>query len=163
MEKEIALLHRQLNPTFMALWLSLKSIRCSRFPPSHPIQLTPHGQQDSSHWDHSAVPMSPCLSFRGHQWTYNPVRGMKACSMACLCSSHSVQIVTGELVHSPTASNDSPITVDSHGGGDLSPGLQLPHLQLQAAPTCSPSFPLFIIPPFLCPAEFCVDPDIPSQ
>ncbi|XP_061002189.1 placental prolactin-related protein 3-like [Dama dama] len=59
----------------MASWVSLRSIRCSRFPPSHPIRLTPHGQQDSSHWDHSAIPMAPALSFRGHQWTYNPVRG----------------------------------------------------------------------------------------
>ncbi|XP_070313027.1 placental prolactin-related protein 3-like [Odocoileus virginianus] len=41
--------------------------------PSH--RLTPHGQQDSSPWDHSAVPMAPAPSFRGHQWTYNPVRG----------------------------------------------------------------------------------------
>ncbi|XP_005223792.2 placental prolactin-related protein 3 isoform X1 [Bos taurus] len=43
--------------------------------PSHPIWLTPHGQQESSPWDHSAIPMAPAPSFRGHQWTYNPVRG----------------------------------------------------------------------------------------
>nr|XP_020724669.1 chorionic somatomammotropin hormone 2-like [Odocoileus virginianus texanus] len=59
----------------MASWLSLSSIRCSTFPPSHPNRLTPHGQQDFSPWDHSAVPMAPALSFHGHQWTYNPVRG----------------------------------------------------------------------------------------
>ena len=117
MEKEIALPHRQLNPTFMVSWLSLRSIQCSRFPPSHPIQLTPHGQQESSPWDHSAVPMAPALSFCGHQWTHSPVRGMKACSLACLCGSHSVQTVTGWLAYSPTASNDSPIPVDGHGGG----------------------------------------------
>ncbi|XP_065768281.1 placental prolactin-related protein 1-like [Muntiacus reevesi] len=70
----------------MAFWISLRSIRCSRFPPSHPIQLTPHGQQDSSHWDHSAVPMAPALSFRGHQWTYNPVRG--SCLLLLLVMSH---------------------------------------------------------------------------
>nr|XP_020769586.1 placental prolactin-related protein 3-like [Odocoileus virginianus texanus] len=70
MHKEIG----QLNPTFMASWFSLRSIRCSRFPPSHPIWLFPHGQQESSPWDHSAVPMAPAPSFRGHQWTYNPVR-----------------------------------------------------------------------------------------
>nr|XP_020726553.1 placental prolactin-related protein 3-like [Odocoileus virginianus texanus] len=74
MEKEIALLHRELNPTFMASWLSLRSIRCSRFPPSHPIRLTPQGQQESSPWDHSAIPMAPAPSFRGHQWTYNTAR-----------------------------------------------------------------------------------------
>ena len=109
-------------------------------------------------------PMAPAPSFHGHQWTYNPVRGMKACSMACLCSSHSVQIVTGELVHSPTASNDSPITVDSHGGGDLSPGLQLPQPQVQAGPTCFPPyFPFLLVPSFLSPTEFCVDQDIPPQ
>ena len=56
MEKEIALLHRQWNPTFMASWLSLRSTPCSRFPPSHPIRLTPHSQQESSPWDHSANP-----------------------------------------------------------------------------------------------------------
>ncbi|XP_065768256.1 placental prolactin-related protein 4-like [Muntiacus reevesi] len=59
----------------MASWLSLRSIRCSRFPPPHPIWLIPHGQQESSPWDHSAIPMAPAPSFRGHQWTYNPVRG----------------------------------------------------------------------------------------
>ena len=94
MEKEIALLHRQLNPIFMASWLSLRSIQCSTCPPSHPIRLTPHGQQESSLWDHSTVPMAPAPSFRGLQWTYNPVRGMRGCSMACLCGSHSVQTVT---------------------------------------------------------------------
>ena len=41
----------------MASWLSLRSIPCSRFLPSHPIRLTPHGQQESSPWDHSAIPM----------------------------------------------------------------------------------------------------------
>ncbi|XP_027380733.1 uncharacterized protein LOC113881820 isoform X1 [Bos indicus x Bos taurus] len=75
MKKEIALLHRQLNPTFMASWLSLRSIPCSTFPPPHPIRLTPLGQQESSPWDHSAIPMAPAPSFRGHRWTYNPVRG----------------------------------------------------------------------------------------
>ena len=94
MEKETALIHRQLNPTFMASWLSLRSIQCSACPPSHPIRLTPHGQQASSPWDHSTVPMAPAPSFRGHQWTYNPIRGMRGCSMACLCGSHSVQTVT---------------------------------------------------------------------
>ena len=68
----------------MASWLSLRSIPCSRFPPSHPIRLIPHGQQESSPWDHSAIPMAPAPSFRGHQWTYNPVQGMNSCSMACL-------------------------------------------------------------------------------
>ena len=37
MEKEIALLHRQWKPTFMASWLSLRSIPCSTFLWSHPI------------------------------------------------------------------------------------------------------------------------------
>ena len=41
----------------MASWLSLRSIPCSKFLPSHPIRLTPHGQQESSPWDHSAIPM----------------------------------------------------------------------------------------------------------
>nr|XP_020770640.1 placental prolactin-related protein 3-like [Odocoileus virginianus texanus] len=59
----------------MVSWLSLRSIRCSGFPPSHPIRLTPQGQQKSSPWDHSTIPMAPAPSFRGHQWTYNPVRG----------------------------------------------------------------------------------------
>ena len=63
-------------------------------PWHHPIWLTPHSQQESSTWDHSTIPMAPALSFRGHQWTYNPIRGMKGCSMACLCGSHSVQTVT---------------------------------------------------------------------
>ena len=164
MEKDIALLHRQLNPTFMASWLSLRSIPCSTFPPPHPIRLTPHGQQESSSWDHSAIPMAPAPSFRGHQWTYNPVQGMKRCSMACLCGSHSVQTVTDLLAHSPTASNASPVPVDSHGCGDLSPVLQPLHPQVQAVPTCSPpSFPFLFVPSFLCPTEFCMDPDIPSQ
>ncbi|XP_061002183.1 placental prolactin-related protein 3-like [Dama dama] len=59
----------------MASWLSLRSIRCSRFPPSHPIRLTPHGQQESSSQVHSAIPMAPASIFHGHQWTYNSVRG----------------------------------------------------------------------------------------
>nr|XP_020726346.1 placental prolactin-related protein 3-like [Odocoileus virginianus texanus] len=58
----------------MASWLSLRSIRCSRFPPSNPVRLTSHGQQESSSRVHSAVPMALAPSFRGHQWTYNPVR-----------------------------------------------------------------------------------------
>ena len=62
----------------MASWLSLRSISWSRFPPSHPIRLTPHGQQRSSPWDHSTIPMAPAPSFHGHQWTSNPVQGMKA-------------------------------------------------------------------------------------
>ena len=60
----------------MASWLSLRSISWSRFPPSHPIRLTPHGQQRSSPWDHSTIPMAPAPSFHGHQWTYKPVQGM---------------------------------------------------------------------------------------
>ena len=164
MQNEIAVLHRQLNPTFMVSWLSLRSIRCSRFPPSHPIRLFPHGQQESSPWDHSAIPMAPAPSFRGHQWTYNPVRGMKGSIMACLCGSHSVQTVTGYLVYSPTASNDFPIPLDSHGLGELSPALQLPQPQVQAGPRCSPpSFPFLLVPSFVCPTKFCVDPNIPSQ
>ncbi|KAM7229656.1 hypothetical protein CapIbe_019772 [Capra ibex] len=59
----------------MASWLSLRSIPCSIFPPSHPIRLTPDSQQESSPWDHSTIPMAPAPSFRGHQWTYNSVRG----------------------------------------------------------------------------------------
>ena len=94
MKKEIALLHRQWNPIFMASWVSIRSIPCSRFPPSQPISLTPHSQQESSPWDHSTIPMAPAPSFHAHQWTYNPVRGMKGCSMACLCGSHPVQTVT---------------------------------------------------------------------
>ena len=78
----------------MASQLSLRSIPCSTFPPPHPFRLTPHSQQESSPWDHSAIPMAPAPSFCGHQWTYNPVRGMKGCSMACLCGSHSIQTVT---------------------------------------------------------------------
>ena len=62
----------------MASWLSLRSISWSRFPPSHPIRLTPRGQQRSSPWDHSTIPMAPAPSFHGHQWTSNPVQGMKA-------------------------------------------------------------------------------------
>ena len=51
-----------------------------------------------------------------------------------------------------------------HGCGDLSPMLQLPHPQVQAGPTCSaPSFPFLLVPSFLCPTKFCVDPDVPSQ
>ena len=38
-------------------------------------------------------PMAPAPSFRGHQWIYNSVKGMKGCSMACLCGSHCVQTV----------------------------------------------------------------------
>jgi len=30
--------------------------------------------------------------------------------------------------------------------------------------TCSPpSFPFLLVPSFLCPTKFCVDPDVPSQ
>ena len=164
MEKEIALLHRQLNPTFMASRVSLRSIQCSRFTPSHPIQLTPQGQQDSSPWDHSAVPMAPALSFRGHQWTHSPVRGMKSCSLACLCGSHSVQTVTGWLAHSQQLQMTPPIPVDAYGRKDLSPALQLPQPQVQAGPTCFPPyFPFLLVPSFLSPTEFCVDQDIPPQ
>ncbi|KAM7229652.1 hypothetical protein CapIbe_019768 [Capra ibex] len=63
------------EPPLMASWLSLRSISWSRFPPSHPIRLTPRGQQRSSPWDHSTIPMAPAPSFNGHQWTSNPVRG----------------------------------------------------------------------------------------
>ncbi|XP_061002282.1 chorionic somatomammotropin hormone 2-like [Dama dama] len=78
----------------MASWLSLRSIRCSRFPPSHPIRLTPHGQQESSPWDHSAVPMASASSFHGHQWTYNPVRG--SCLLLLLVMSN-VLLCQGEF------------------------------------------------------------------
>ena len=43
----------------MASWLSLRSIPCSRFPPSHPIRLTLHGQQESS--PPGIILQSPCL------------------------------------------------------------------------------------------------------
>ena len=58
MEKEIALLHRQLNPTFMALWLSLRCIWCNRFPPSHPSSWLPMGNR-SLH--PGIILQSPCL------------------------------------------------------------------------------------------------------
>ncbi|XP_065768255.1 placental prolactin-related protein 3-like [Muntiacus reevesi] len=112
MEKEIALLHRQLNPTFMASWLSLRSIRCSRLPPSHPIRLTAHGQQESLPWDHSAIPMALAPSFHGNQWTYNPVRGMKGSIMACLCGSHYVQTVTALGARSPRSGHQQGEVLD---------------------------------------------------
>ena len=103
----------------MVSWLSLRSIRWSRFPPSHPVRLTPHGQQDSSPWDHSAVPMAPAPSFRGHQWTHSPVRGMKACSLACLCRSHCIQTVTGWLAHSQQLQMTPPFQWTAMEGGSL--------------------------------------------
>ncbi|XP_070633743.1 chorionic somatomammotropin hormone 2-like [Bos indicus] len=39
------------------------------------MELTPHGQQASSPWDHSPFARAPAPSFCGLQWTYNPVRG----------------------------------------------------------------------------------------
>ena len=114
--------------------------------PSHPIWLTPHGQQESSPWDHSAIPMAPAPSFHGHQWTYNPVRGMKGCSMVCLCGSHSIRAVIDLLVHSPTASNDSPVPLDGHGA-EISP-LCFSSL----IPRCSlVSFALLLFPLPSCP------------
>ena len=118
--------------------------------PSH--RLTAHSQQDSSPWDHSAVPMAPAPSFRGHQWTHSPVRGMKACSLACLCGSHSVQTVTGWLAHSPTASNDSPIPVDGHGHGvsplrfSCTPRCRLVRLALLLLSPSSSSLLSFVLP-----------------
>ena len=134
----------------MASQLSLRSIPCSTFPPPHPFRLTPHSQQESSPWDHSAIPMAPAPSFRGHQWTYNPVRGMKGCSMACLCGSHSVQTVT--LVSSLSNSfkclprpSGWPCTRVSHPctSAPLSPGAGWSHLlsSFFPLPPC-PFFPL---------------------
>ena len=94
--------------------------------------------------------MAPAPSFRGHQWTYNPVRGMKGCSMACLCGSHSVQTVT--LVSSLSNSfkclprpSGWPCTWVSHPctSAPLSPGAGWSHLlsSLFPHPPC-PFFPL---------------------
>ena len=44
------------------------------------------------------------------------------------------------------------------------PCTSAPSAPVQAGPTCSPpSFPFLLVPSFLCPTEFCVYPDIPSQ
>ena len=82
------------EPYFYGLMAFLKK------HPMQQISSIPSHQADSPRstgvltpWNHSAIPMSPAPSFRGHLWTYNPVRGMKGCSMACLCGSHSVQTV----------------------------------------------------------------------
>ena len=70
--------------------------------------------------------MAPAHSFRGHQWTYNPVQGMKVSRMACLSGSHLCSDSHRLISSHPAASNDSPIPVDGHGCGDRSPELQLP-------------------------------------
>ena len=161
MEKEIALLHRQLNLTFMASWLSLRSIRFSRFPPSHLADsprstglLTlgsfrnPHGSSFQLPW--TPVDLQPCPRYERQQHGF---------SMWFSLHSDGHRLVSSL----PNSFKWLPHFSGRPWTRDLSPALQLTHLQFQAAPTCSPSFPLFIIPPFLCPAEFCVDPDIPSQ
>ena len=95
MEKEKAT-PQAVEPYFYGLMPFLKKHPMQHISsiPSHPIRLTPHDQQESSPWDHSTIPMASAPSFRGYQWTYNPVQGMKGYSMACLRGSHSVQTVT---------------------------------------------------------------------
>ena len=163
MQKEIALLHRQWNPIFMASWVSIRSIPCSRFPPPHSIRLTPHGQQESSPWDHSTIPMAPAPSFHGHQWTYNPVRGMKGCSMACLW--FSLRSDCHRLVSSlPNCFNclprpsGRPWTWGSLpcASAPSPPGAGMSHL-------LSSFFPLPPCPFSPFPTKFCMDPDVPSQ
>ncbi|XP_061002181.1 chorionic somatomammotropin hormone 2-like [Dama dama] len=88
----------------MVSWISLRSIRCSRFPPSHPVRLTPHGQQECSSWDHSAITMASAPSFHGHQLTYNPVQG--SCLLLLLVMSNLLQC-QGNLC--PSCSPDTPL------------------------------------------------------
>ena len=63
----------------------------------------------------------------------------------------------------PNCSNASIIPVNGHGRGDLSPALQVPLPLMQAGPLALLLLPLHLVPSFLCPTKFCMDPDNPSQ
>ena len=147
----------------MASWLSLRSISWSRFPPSHPIRLTPRGQQRSSPWDHSTIPMAPAPSFHGHQWTSNPVQGMKAAAWL-------VYVVLTPFRLSQI-SEFTPQPLQMHPGHCGRPWMRgsLPCASASSPPgavwsPCSPPpFPFLLVCSFLYPTEFCMDPDIPSQ
>ena len=147
----------------MASWLSLRSIPCSIFPPSHPIRLTPDSQQESSPWDHSTIPMAPAPSFRGHQWTYNSVRGMKAAAwlvyvVLTLFRLSQISEFTLQLLQMRPSSQW--MAMDA-GISPLSFSSLIPRCRL--VPCSLPSFPFLLVPSFLCSTKLYMDPDILSQ
>ena len=163
MEKEIALIHRQLNPTFMASWLSLK--HSTQHISSTPFNLAdsprstgvltlgsflnPHGSSSQLPW--TPVDLQPCPRYE---------RLQHGLSMWFSIHSECHRVVSSL----PNCFKCLPHPSGWHGCGDLSPMLQLPYPQVQAGPTCSPpSFPFLLVPSFLCPTKLCVDPDVPSQ
>ena len=132
-------------------------------PWHHPIWLTPHSQQESSTWDHSTIPMAPAPSFRGHQWTYNSVRGMKAAAwlvyvVLTLFRLSQISEFTLQLLQMRPSSQW--MAMDA-GISPLSFSSLIPRCRL--VPCSLPSFPFLLVPSFLCSTKLYMDPDIPSQ
>ena len=107
--------------------------------------------------------MAPAPSFRGHQWTYNSVRGMKAAAwlvyvVLTLFRLSQISEFTPQLLQMRPSSQW--MAMDA-GISPLSFSSLTPWCRLVAL--VSSFFPLPPVPSFLCPTEFCMDPDIPSQ
>lgn len=133
---------QQQCPAFMAVQLSSKSIPHLGFPPTSPLRLSLHSQQQSSLWDCFPIPtlQLPITVVSG---------GLTSLSKAWghitdyLFDSHSIQIVTDKLLHSLTASTASILSKSIALSSEVCPLLQLPHSQTQVqSHLLSSSFPI---------------------
>ena len=134
----------------MSSWFSLRSSPCSRFPLSHPILLSPNGQQSfcNAHGSSSQLPwtpvdLQPCPRYERLQHSLS--------MWFSLCSD----------CHRLVSSLSNCFKCVPHPSGQPWTQGSLP---CASGPTCSPpSFPFLLVPSFLCPTEFCMDLNIPSQ
>ena len=150
----------------MAVWVPSTCIPICGFPPSHPLRLSPHSQQQSSPWVFSPIPMFQ-LSAHVHRHTHVPVWGAQGCGTDHLCRSHSVLSAprpaispsSDSLRCSPSVPTDFPVGEGASPDVGTSPLLQL---LLRCTDPILLAL-LFFFPSFFHPVWLCGDLSCPFQ
>ena len=94
---------------------------------------------------HPPAPAAPSCCIV--QETCVPVQCMYGCCKGCLCGSHFIQIATDQLLHSPTASNASPLSEAIAPMWGFESCFSSPTVWYTSSPAHSLLFPL-ILPSF---------------
>lgn len=100
---------QQEHPASEAVWISSTSIPSCRFPPSHPLWLSLHSQQQSSSQAYYSIPIFQ-LSASMYTGRHTSQSGTgRAEAQTILCKSHSVLSARDQLFHTPLTASDAPL------------------------------------------------------